>query len=434
MEHLNIATESIAFQTGLLYKELTAIFKDCHSVAKHTEESLNAIFTRVSKVTLEHTGISTMVQQYPGSDNAFVLIPALAKGHVLNNVNFNQFLGKYFDIDKSSFHDLEKKGWLDPVNSRVGGAFSEIIFKVFMSDVFIKPGKYTAEEVASVYLHEVGHAYTFIQFVADSVIVSHVLQRTQQELMGGNADGKVKILLTKAAEDVRLTERDWIQVVKEDTDKTAAFNLLVTAVALGTNNRDGKQYFTKDASEELADIFAFRHRAGKALLTARSKFPTGSMTIFGTGDVVRGVFLVVAAVVSAPLSGGVGIFMGILGATITAWALEEAATVPDVHTFKYEAQKIRNQFVEILKQSKLPKEDVAEAIDGIETADKLIQNYKKDVDPTLLVRFMDMFRRGKMDQRATREYLTKLEDLSANDLFIRSAELRLGNIGKFGKK
>jgi hypothetical protein len=40
-----------------------------------------------------------------------------------------------------------------------------------------------------------------------------------------------------------------------------------------------------------------------------------------------------------------------------------------------------------------------------------------------MIRFFDMFRRGRMDARSSREYTDKLEVLVSNDLFIRSAQL-----------
>jgi hypothetical protein len=93
-----------------------------------------------------------------------------------------------------------------------------------------------------------------------------------------------------------------------------------------------------------------------------------------------------------------------------------------VTSYKQSATKIRNQFIEQLKSSGLPKEKVMELVDSVVFADRLIQGYKGEFNPDLMTRFCDMFRREKMDARSSRAYTDKLEILAANDLFVRAAE------------
>lgn len=423
MKQLNIATESIAFQTGAFFKELTLCVQDLRAIETVKEDDLNRFCVRVDQCIYKHTGISTNAKFWQGGDNAFVLVPTLTRGNVLNRASFNKFIGKHFNPDNISFFNLEKKGWINPAESRVGGAFSEINFRVYVGDMFLLGKTFTPEEAAAVILHEVGHAYTFIQFVADSVVVNTVLHRTYQELTKANPDKSVKVILTKAADDMAIKNREWLETIEEGTNKEVAFKVLVTAVQIEPRNMDNKRYFSMDTAEELADIFAARHGAGKAIVTMRSKFITQPRQSYGIMSGIAFTILGLLGAIVAPEA----LFIGMLGALIAYSGASDAANACDLSSFKQLAKKMRNQYVEKLKQSGLPKEEITEIIESLNVVDEIIQGYQGDsLGQATAVKFFDMFRRGKMDARASREYTDQLESLAANDLFIRAAQLGVG--------
>lgn len=423
MKILNLANESIAFQSGSFFKDLTLIIKDIRASGLRTREDVQRYYVRIEKCIYEHTGITTSVQFVQAMANAFVLIPALGRSNVLNRGNFNKFLEKHFDADKLSFFNLEKKGWIDPATSKVGGAFSEIVFKAYIGDPFLLDRTYSPEAAAAVILHEVGHAYTFIQFLADTIVVNGVLQRTYAELTNGNPDKKVKLILTKAAEDMRLENRDWLEPVVDKTDGELAYRVLVTAVAVEPRLMDNKRYFTYDAAEEFADIFAARHGAGRAIVELRASMKNTPRQSY---DLMVSTGLTLFGVLTAVTAGAAGgIFLAIMGGVMMAMGMGQAANALDPTSFKQLAIKMRNQSVERLKLSNVPKEDITEIIEGIDVINSLIRNHKEDIDQPLIVKFFDMLRRGKMEARASREYTDRLEAVAANDLFVRAAELGL---------
>lgn len=420
MKQLTIATESIGFQTGAFFKELTLLVQELRNSDIINEETIAKYCTRTDQCIYKHTGISTNSLLWKKGENTVVIVPTLTRGNVLNRKDFNKFLEKNFKADNLSFYNLEKKGWINPAESRVGGAFSEINFKIYNGEMFLLGKAFTPEEAAAVILHEVGHAYTFLQFIADTVVVNTVLQRTYQELTNANADKKVKLILTRAADDMALGGREWLETVEEDTDKEVAFKVLVSAVQIEPRKMDNKRFFSMNACEELADIFATRHGAGRALVSMRAKFiyqpvkSHGIMTGIGLTILGLGLALLVPQ----------AIFLALVGAVKTSVDSAQASGAVDIASFKQDVKKIRNQFVEKLKLSGLPKEEIKEAIESIDVVDKIIQDYRgNEIDQATAVKFFDMFRRGKMDARASREYTDKLESLASNDLFIRAAQL-----------
>lgn len=430
MKTLSLGNESIAFQNDAYFKDLTLIIQDYRESQAKTDDELQKVSVRLDMCTSKHTGIttsSTILSQGNGSE-AFIAIPSLTRGNVLSRASVNKYLDKNFSAENISFYMVEKKGWIDPANARIGGAFSEIMFKLFMSKQYLSGSdglgaRFSCEEVASIIMHEVGHAFTFIQFLADTIIVNAVLQRACQEVMNANVDAKVKIILTRAADDMGLKDREWLEAIEPGTDKISAFRVLVSAVQIEPRAMDNKRYFAKDQAEELADIFAVRHGAGRALITARAKFKYQSSSY----PYLRTIGWALSGFIAAPILPWVGIPVAIISSLrlvgLVGKNLFDAAFPDDLPTFKQEATKIRNQFVEQIKASKLPKEDLAEIIESINLTDKIIQGYTGDFDPSVLSKFVDMFRRGKMDLRNSREYTNKLENLASNDLFIRSAQL-----------
>ena len=420
MKQLYIGNESIAFQSGAFFKDVTAIIQAIRDNKNRTVQDMAKYLLRLDKCVYDHTGVNLNSSTLDEYDDAFVVVPMLTKGNVLNRDSFNKYIKKHWDADTLSFYNVEKKGWIDPANSRVGGAFSEIVFSSFVSTDHICSKKYTAEETAFVVIHEVGHAYTFLQSLTDTLIVNAVLQRTYQELTSNGVDKKVKVILTKAADSMNIKGREWLEAINDDSDGDVAFKLLVTAVNIEPRGMDNKRYFTQNAAEELADIFAVRHGAGRALVSMRAK---NDYSVSESYLLLRNSAWAIQWALWIPLFPIIGGVLALGSLFSVGRGLHLASNARDVTQFKHEAQKARNQFVEHLKISKLPKEQIAAIIDDINFTDKTIQDYQFEDNEPMIVKFMDMFRRGKMTARASREYTDKLEVLVANDLFIRAAQL-----------
>ena len=423
MKTLSLGNETIAFQSGAFYKDLTLIFQDLRAQGSNVESVMHNANIRVGQCISNHTGITVKPNDVSFGDYAFIILPCTGRGNVINNAQYGKFLEKYFDPKMMrSFKDIESKGYIDPDNSRVGGAFSEIMFDMYLSHHYLIGKEYTPEELAGIVLHEVGHAYNLIHFIADTVISNNALMMAYQELTDGKPNKQVKIIVNKAAEHMGIKNRDWVQAVDDETDGIVAFRVLATAAQIEPRGMDNKVYFTQDACEELADIFAARHGAGRAIITMRSKMKMQSPSYGYSLGIAMSILGMTTAVLSAPI----GLPIIALGAMFTMAStslhVATASSMPDVTGFKKSATKIRNQFIEELKLSKLPKEKVAELTASIDLADKLMQQHTEEFDPGQLARFFDMMRRGKMDARASRDYTDKLEVLAANDLFLRAAQ------------
>lgn len=423
MKQLSIGNESIAFQNGGYFKELTTIFAELLAAGVKSAQEAAPFFTRIDRCNYDNIGIATLAGSYASAvENAFVAVPMLTKGSVLNSNNFNKWLDKNFNAAAQPFLNGAKTGTVDPSTSRVSGAFSEIVFKVYATDAMLFGKKYTAEELAAAMIHEVGHAFTFLQFLADQVMCCHVLQRSYQELTSKNVDVPIRITLEKTANDLDIKNKTWLESLDTVTDKEVAFRILASAVQIEPREIDNKRFFSLDACEELADIFAARHGAAKAIVSLRLKSPKA---FIGGFQLRTSIMYGALGMVFLPLLPVLGVLFAMAGTLLAYCTIYLAANTPDITTFKQAAAKMRNQVVEQLKQTKLPKEEINPILDNLDAIDEMIQSERETKAAVpVLVRFIDMFRRGKMDARSSREYTDRLEVLAANDLFARAAQFR----------
>lgn len=421
MKQLTLGNESIAFQDGSFFKNIALIIEDMRGSDVRTVESVDPFLSRLDRCIYDCTGILTLTQVFKGFDSAAILIPNITKGHVLHSSNFAKWVHKNFDADKNSFSNAQKNGWVNPATSRVGGAYSEIMHRIYIGLPFLVDKKFTTDEVAAAVIHEVGHAFTYLQFMSDTLMANHVMQRAQSELFSKNANVPVRAILDKSAKDLGIEDNSWLQDITNDTDKEVAFKLLVSAACIDKRGMDNKRFFTQDVSEELADIFVARHGGAKAIVTMRAKMgPVEQAKIFSIRYAfLYAVFTALSLAVMSPFA----LFFGLL-TILSSWlTFDDTASVRDATTFKQAAMKMRNQLVETLKQSNLPKEDIQAVLQDLLIVDEAIEvNRISPASEPVMVRFMDMFRRGKMDARSSRDYTDKLEVLVSNDLFVRAAQ------------
>lgn len=423
MKTLSLGNESIAFQSGAFFRDLTLIITDVRAQGSNDAGVMHKANMRIGQCINDHTGITVKANDVSFGNFAFILSPCLTRGNVLYTPTMGKWLENNFTGKKiKSMDDLASKGWIDPKTSRVGGAFCDIMHDMYLSHQYLLGKEFTPEEVAGIIIHETGHAYNFLAFLADTIIVNNVLLRAYQELTNGKPDKKIKIILSNAADDLSIKNREWVTAIDDDEDGAVAFKLLATAVQIEPRGMDNKTYFTQYASEELADIFAARHGAGRAIITLRAKFKMESPTY----GYAYGLAFALLGIIMTPVMPALGgPFLGYAATMLSISAsrnMSDAKSMLDVTSFKQSATKMRNQFVEELKSSKLPKDKVASLVDNINLADRMIQEHKEDYAPSVLTKFFDMFRRGKMEARASREYTDKLEVMVSNNLFMRAAQ------------
>lgn len=267
MNDLNqLSMEMIALQRNAQFpKDITAIFQHCID-AQGDEVTILAELGKLATLTDAVTGINVdfgylQPQMIAGKYLCSIDTPSLAAFNPLQP----KMLEKLSNLDYSHFKaDELLKGTIDLKNIRVSGFYSQIKFLVkFTSQMF--DGTLTALELCAVYLHELGHAWTMLEMMGQTMITNTILAESLGKLSPEDSPERV-FEVGKAA--IIMAEGDV-------PDEIEDLNHIVVAVQIGQEHRLQRRLESKFVGdrlvERLADQFAARYMVGASLVTAFSK-------------------------------------------------------------------------------------------------------------------------------------------------------------------
>lgn len=426
MKHLTIGTESIAFQSGKLFSDLVSLIERVRSGGLLT----GAFKSDVSACVFDHTGIMTTMHLEKGLDNAYILLDQLVGTNPLGNVYFEDIYSAYKRSHKNTQGVIE--GFIDAKHSRVSGFLSRINHDMVYDEGYVLDEKaMSAQECAAIILHEVGHAFTFMQFAVESTVFNVALTQTSLELAKAKDYSEVKVVFKDNAKRMDLEDLGFIHEVVDTNNRVVQFEYYALSAMKGWSTmkgNDARDRYTKDSAEELADIFATRHGAGAAVMRMRAKFGANSRF-----SVIRYAMLSLAKTAAAAALVAITIAFGFpLAATIAAVAvviyglsaiaqLSIGSVLMGPTTTAQSINKQRMQLIEKIKTVKMRKEDLVQCIKDIDEGALLLTQVSDTQSPYW--RMYEFFSSKNANQRKSREYQDRLEALSSNELFVSAARL-----------
>lgn len=443
MKTLNIATESIAFQSKAFFRSLVALIKDYRASDRNALTRTNTL-RNISMTISEHTNLLISVRDTGAvKSNAFIIAPTINPHNVINDRKLKDEVVKIIQAANRKRLPELTEGWVDPVTAKVGGYFANIPHAMYVSNNFLEDSEYTEEEIAGAILHETGHAFTLLQFVADTVVSNIVLEEAARKYSSEPDYKKSRIILDQASVDVGDNDRTWTYEITESTSKDLGARIFLMHTQSGRLNGDNKQKYTYDNAEELADIFAVRHGAGEALMTLRLKgsrdkdafekarFNRTSTYFFLMAKLFGTVAF--ASIGAAIISGGIppaGATIIASQAIVAVRTLKQIAVniglafdAPDQASNRTMITKIRNQMISSLKDTDLPEDARKDLLKGIDAGFIILNDEIAEVDPSLVQLIVGFLDRGRIDRRLSREYTDRLEMLTNNELFAKAYKL-----------
>lgn len=424
-----IAQESIAFQSGKFMKEVT------ESVRRYRDRSLGkvAFCYQIEDLVKKHTNIKTTVNIEADYDNAHVSVDWITLT--------NSLIDGAPDAVSHTFHRHGLKNqnifeaFINDKTSRVGGFFAEINCPITLGEPIIDDEKVTDGSVATVILHEVGHVYTFFQYCIRTCVYNVVLTQASQNLNNCRNYQEVKILFNDVCKVLEIEDTNFIDEVKDTANRVVQYNYLVANTLRDFKflpRYDVSSDYSQDAAEELADIFVARHGGAKEVMEFRAYHDTA-------GEASRYLRKLCAMSLVKTISFGfltkLSLLLGPIGYTVVAVfatltisafiATKDLLATFSKNGFSTTAgmiKRMQNQAVERLKSlKKLTREEVKLCYDSLSYGDELLQNFK-DVD-SFMFTFYSFFVAKQRDARTLRQYQDRLESLTANRLFLSSAQL-----------
>lgn len=411
---LSIGTESIAFQNGMLFKELTMVFSDL--LTRYRKEGdgdyMIDFAQQLATVIANRTKIKVKIDF--GIMGPSVELPDLTRNHALyDDLRRNYFSGKdgIEYIAKNGF----ASGSVNLLTSTVSGIFAEVVSTIYIpKTAFAKPvGRqpdFTAEELASITCHEIGHVFVYFEFMVRSVLTAVVLNSISNNWKNSSAAERTAVLTT-AAKALKLKELDVPELAKASESRIVEVIIVRQAVEQVTDEI-GANVYDRNNFEYLADEFAARHGCGRHLVTALDKIYRAyrniqyrSTTWYIIVEVLKYIFLF----------GGLSFITGIMVAADT--------NHPD---YDRPVDRLRRIKLNLIEQTKYfdtyPPAEKERILADIKAIDEIAANVKDHVQWIEMiidkVPFADLSKARKQ-----RDLQRQLEMLASSSLFVKAAQL-----------
>lgn len=439
MGKMFLSTESISFQNKVFGKELENAFTAIQENCKTFEDLEKSEFSElISAITKKHTNLTISVHFTEYDTNAaLTMIPS--KNHIFLKKSLQEFGLRTTGTDSASklvemAAKYRQKNSVDLVNARVSGVFAEIESKIFLGvDTVLSDGYgLTPAEVTAVYLHEVAHQFTAYEYLSRQITTNQVIAGLAKDVEGSSPE-KIRYDLKLASQLLGVDEKK-IQSVENAESGAAVTTVVLDAIKNTEYDQIGSGFYNVTAVEQLADQFVARMGYGREFVTGCDKIDADALNtnnksvvvatqILGAAAFVAGLFRTiglmahvgpVALIIYLAITLGLGSLDGALNSP-----LNKNYTYDDIRT-RY--ARIREQQIQALKNSKLPKQETAELIESVNAIGELMKK-RYEMESVYTVIFNKLFS-GRREAINVLELNRELEELGNNDLFIKAAQLK----------
>lgn len=324
-----------------------------------------------------------------------------------------------------------KKGTVNLQKARVGGIFSEYENVLYLNfkDLFAT-FKISAAEAVGVMLHELGHAFEVCEY-------SDRLETTNQVL----ANVAVQIKAKPEKKDVVYVYRELQGINKNVTEaevdkmlngnKVIAGYLWFKTIIGSVRQQLGNAKYDETSFEQTADSFAIRFGYGRSLITALDKLhthygsPEKSKTWLAIHHILATLSFMGLGLGSMAFLFSINIPMGIYLSFYTFIVLLASGEGCKDYTYdelKVRYKRIRNEYIEQLKTMDIERNKLTEILNEVYFIDRIISETHQFRSIFNVVSNFIFTVNKEADSSIKEQQL--LEDLSFNDLFIRSAEIQ----------
>lgn len=405
---LNLGMEAIQVQSEMLFKELTLAFQRIRDEKAFKGKALKDI--DVSGIVLKHTGIKLSFTVEDTDDmNAYVHIPTVDKNNPLVYNYFKPYLGSddFDGIIKNKKMD-QVLGWVDLAAGRLGGVYSEIEHKAVVLRGMFQSRLLTCEEIAAVMLHEIGHLFTYYEFLGHTLTTNVILHAATQQFFG--SDDKIrKVRIVHETCKALKVDIDDVESLIECNDKEVFQTVFVRQKIMHTRSSLGTPVYDLTATEVLADQYATRMGAGRHLATGLDTimrhYGGGSSYRTSAGHVIATVFNVVLFLFMSAITFGLFLLILFINPAMKTYDPPEARI-----------RRIRNEMMVIIKSNKITKERKAEVMDDIKAIDLLLKRVE-DKRGLIEMFYTSVLPSGRKQYQQLR-FQVDLERLVNNDLFL----------------
>ena len=428
MTRLSFSLESIKFQHNpAFFKELSLAFSELKkSKSKALREDAEAS-GHISKIIKNHTKLKVA---FDISDfGPMVEVPHLNKNHPLVHDVHRDWISSADGLRLIAEAGGAVHGSVNLVTGKVSGVFEDMDNRLYFPADMISGTRYTPEELAAVCLHEIGHLFTYCEYMTRTVTTNQVLAGMAKGLgQAGTPEEREAVLVgTKKALHLDI---DTGELAKEKNNEVITY-VVISNVAKTTADEIGFNIYDLNTWEALSDAYAARQGAGASLVTALDKIYRlhGNISFRSTAGylgmeglkftlVIGGIALKTISTVAWPLALA-GHFAMSIGISLM---LMDGIGDGTYDRPGMRLLRVRNQIVEEMKNKKITPDQGQRLSEDLLAIDEVLKsiNDREQFMGKLYNLFSSDARKRMSQEQLTRE----LETIAANDLFAASLSLR----------
>lgn len=421
--YLNL--ESIAPQGPEFFKELTdfvAMIRLKYPTASKisSQNVLNSKeFDKLITIIAKYTNLKIILSGRD-SDTPAVCVGAIGYPHVLYEDTMFNMGNNDLKIALRRSNKSQVEGTVDLKTGKVGGVFTEIPHRLVLGMTGLRNAAlFTNEEYAASILHEIGHIVTAIIYSMYTGVTSYLLENMTR-VIDGSADFSLrKKYFTNLEALSGLSDEDFYKIA-DGTDKNGVAIDILDYVLARCTQQLGFNIFSSISAEALADQYAARFGAGKALVTVLDKsnrlngahgLNSNKTTINVLSGVAAGL-----ALIPTPITTSIGVFVLV---SLLLYLPQVDETYGPV---KMRLERILQDNIEQLKLAK----DYPDTVNALLAQNDEIRIILKEyTDKRYVMEFIGhWFRPGMRAQRRSINYIRALEGLAKNNLFEMSERIK----------
>ena len=411
--------ESIRYQNTELFDKLTKIMA---SLLSRTPSLKIIKETGIEKLIKDELAMTIEVSWKAADDiNAHVIAPMLDRNHTLFHPMWKPFLNG--DDMVKLVHALGKPiltGTVDRASSKLGGDFSKVVIPVCFYRGLFSSKVLTAQEIAAILLHELGHGFTYFECLSDLATRNYAIAAATAQFLGA------KDAVTKTHILREIDTKLGIEIPNKELLATKEIDQVYTVITVETMKRTyselGSSLYDTRTWEALADQFASRHGAHIHLTSALDKIYRryGDRAYYSTPKFL---LVEVVKVVSVVMLLVLSIYTRNLGLLLAVFNILISNPFTDTYDRpKDRITRIREDLIGRLRERDITDHERRSIIEDTKFIDDVLLDMKnRDTFWQSVWKYLSS---DTSSQVAKMEFYKKIESLANNNLYLLSAKLK----------
>lgn len=371
----------------------------------------------IDELVFKHTGIKIKFGIHKSNQvNAYMMPPDLDRNHP-----FWTSMGMSWPTDGKSLTKLgvtERKTvevWTNDANYTVGGGWSKVEIEIQLLRGLLKLKTITDAGVAAIFLHELGHAYTYLSLFGKLSRKNFLTSEAIKDVMGAPELEKRVQVLTKLEDDLDIVIKNKEKIVQSPSKIRGEVleSIVIAEVALNTGTTSSNKGYDTRNIEQIADQFAIYHGAGADLAQGMVEMYRG----FGVVESKSNLTFVIFEVIKVLWMGAVLSMSPLLGIIILLLTIPGDKVYDDPEA---RVELMRKQLVGSLKQYKDQPEMHARLMKQLEVMEQL-KGTLKDRRTFYALIYQTISPHGRTMYRQE-VFMKSVENLLYNDTYFNAAK------------